>query len=201
MAKKNEIGNIYSNMTVLHEADINSSGQVRWICKCSCGVIKTVDGSSLRSGRVKSCGCKSPKFTTERTKKHGYSRSRTYVIWTGMKNRCSSFAKGKTAKNYYEKGIRVCERWLNFENFLEDMGEAPIGYSIGRINGNLNYCLENCRWETDKQQANNTTRSRIVEFNGKKMTISQWADHIGIKPNTLLYRLKRGWSINRAINQ
>jgi hypothetical protein len=199
MAKKDETGKIYSFLTVIQENGVNKSGQTKWLCKCECGKETTAEGASLRLGRVKSCGCKSPKFTSEKMKKHGLSRTRTYSIWAGMKARCNPNAKYTKSHLYSEKGIMVCEKWKKFENFYADMGEAPTNKTLGRLDGNKGYCLENCRWETYTEQANNTTKNHWIEFNNKKMTIAQWANLLGIKQNTLLTRVRRGWKTEKAL--
>ena len=116
MAKKDETGNVYSFLTVVRESGSNKSGQIRWLCLCRCGKETNVEGTSLRLGRVKSCGCQSPKFNSEKVKTHGLSRTRTYKIWAGMKRRCISPTSEKNHL-YYSKGIKVCERWQKFENF------------------------------------------------------------------------------------
>lgn len=195
---KDETGNKYGSLTIL---SFVGSAPARWVCQCECGHMLVVAGTDLRAGRFKSCGCKSPRFTSERVVTHGKSRSRTYRIWHDMKQRCSDVAKGKSRKLYYEKGIRVCIEWLSFERFYKDMGDAPDGMSIDRINGNGNYEPKNCRWASSKTQANNMSSNHMIDFNGKSMTLSEWASEIGVKPNTLLYRIKRGWTLDRALSK
>ena len=199
MAKKNELGSIFGSLTVISEQGCNSSGQTVWFCKCACGAVTSVDGSSLRLGRVKSCGCQSPRFTSERMLTHGLSRTRTYRIWNGMGMRCSPKANGSARKNYYEKGIRVCQEWESFENFYADMGECPEGYTLGRIDGSKGYELNNCRYETYKQQANNTSKNKEITYKGLTLNVGEWADMLGIKQNTLVYRFKRNWPTEKAL--
>lgn len=178
----------------------NRDGTATWECVCDCGERRVIAGTTLRAGRRRSCGCQSPRFTAERMRKHGLSRSRTYSIWHGMRQRCES---DKAAKKhlYCSKGIRVCERWQSFENFVSDMGLAPDGCSIERLDGNADYRPANCVWATPKDQANNTTRNRRIEWRGRTLTISQWAESINISPNTLLYRIRRGWPTERAMTE
>ncbi|MDR2219743.1 MAG: hypothetical protein LBE24_04090 [Methylobacillus sp.] len=116
-----------------------------------------------------------------------------------MIRRCSENADEYTRKYYFDKGIRVCDRWMIYENFVADMGNAPDGFTLGRIDGSKGYCPENCRWETWVQQANNVSRNRIIHFDGQSHTVTEWARIIGIKPNTLEYRIVRGITPERAL--
>ncbi len=200
MALKDLINTRFSKLLVKERSSNLKDGTATWLCICDCGNQRIIAGTSLRAGRNKSCGCASPLFTTERMKTHGKSRDRIYSIWVGMLIRCSEKSKGKTRKNYFLRGIKVCDKWKNFESFYEDMGEPSLNYSIERINNNGNYEPGNCKWATSKEQGNNTSANKKIEFNGQIKNISQWAELLNIKPNTLTYRLKRGWSIERALS-
>lgn len=132
-------------------------------------------------------------------KTHGMTKTRTYKKWAGMKTRCYN-EKEESYKYYGAKGIRVCDSWLNsFDNFLKDMGTCPEGYTLDRIDSDNNYSPDNCRWATLKQQANNKTNNRWIEYNGMKKTLSQWSQFRGIGHATILYRLKAKWSIGQAL--
>ena len=115
-----------------------------------------------------------------------------------MIQRCEN-PNHKSYKDYGGRGITVCERWKLFENFYEDMGERPEATSLDRIDFNGNYELENCRWADSIQQGNNKRSSKMIEFDGKVQTSIQWAREYGIGPKTLLYRLKNGWGIEKAL--
>lgn len=110
-----------------------------------------------------------------------------------MKARCYN----KAAINYGGKGIKVCDRWMKFENFLEDMGERPRGLTIERIDSTKNYEPGNCRWATYGEQANNKSNNRLVTYKGKTLTAAQWARELGLRPKTVQQRLRRGWSMER----
>lgn len=183
-----------------YAGSVGSAQHASWNCVCDCGNKTVAVGAYMRRGVTLSCGCKSVKqrFTSERVTTHGKSMSKIYRIWQNMKRRCSSDALGKERKNYFLKGIRVCDRWMEFDNFYADMGDAPDGMSIDRIDGSKGYEPSNCRWATPKQQGNNTSSNRIVEFNGEKFTLAQLAEKVGIKQNSLLYRIRRGWSVEDA---
>ena len=102
-----------------------------------------------------------------------------------MRRRCNEPSHPQY-KYYGGRGIKVCERWLKFENFLADMGERPDGTTVDRIDGSKDYEPGNCRWATQAEQMNNTSRS--VSYQGK--TLKQWSQELGIKYHTLTYRLR-----------
>ena len=116
-----------------------------------------------------------------------------------MLSRCHN-PKATGYKIYGGRNIFVCQRWRDsFYNFLQDMGNRPIGMNLDRINNNEGYSKENCRWVTQKENCNNTNRNIWISFDGKHLTITQWAALLNLKVNTLQYRLYRGWSLGRAL--
>jgi hypothetical protein len=124
---------------------------------------------------------------------------RTYRIWQAMLNRCRNPNIAQW-KRWGGRGITVCEEWEVFDNFIKDMGSAPKNNSIDRIDNNGNYCKENCRWATKEQQARNTSANRIIEFQGEKKILKDWADYLNIDQASLRERLKK-WPLERALTE
>lgn len=136
------------------------------IFKCDCGNIIEVEVNSVdgKRGNTRSCGCLGVEQRLKANTTHGRSRRdsehyQTYSSWQHMKDRCLN-PKNKYYKNYGERGITICDRWMDFERFLEDMGDRSKELSLDRIDNNKGYYKENCRWATRLQQANNTRRNK-----------------------------------------
>lgn len=107
--------------------------------------------------------------------------------------------KGHSAYAAYGgRGIKVCERWHIFTEFLEDMGECPDGYEIDRIDNSLGYYPTNCRWADSIQQGRNRTISLNVTYDGTTRHAKEWASLVGIKYDCL-GRLLKGWDAERAL--
>lgn len=135
------------------------------VVKCSlCGTERRVSCSNLKTGRSISCRCQISKHRSgvAAYHKHDQCWSPTYSSWAGMKDRCTN-QNHKSYNNYGGRGIKVCERWMDFRNFLKDMGERPEGMSIDRIDVNGDYEPGNCRWATAKQQSSNKRNSTSLE--------------------------------------
>lgn len=132
--------------------------------------------------------------------KHGYHKSPTYSSWQSMRTRCMN-PKSAHFERYGARGITVCERWNDFRNFLEDMGERPPGTTIDRYpDKGGNYELGNCRWATMREQENNKRNNVVVEAEGRRQTVMEWSREKGIYYATLIKRLQAGWPVERALN-
>jgi hypothetical protein len=111
---------------------------------------------------------------------------------------CASLLRER--ENYVKRGIRVCDRWQNsFDLFLEDMGEAPSGLTLERINNNEGYCKENCRWATTLEQSMNRRNVKPIMFMGRTMARSHWARELGVAGSSIESRIKRGQAPEAAI--
>lgn len=198
------VGKRFGKLVVVNKADdkVSSNGKKRdaWLCICDCGNEIIVAGPSLRIGNTKTCGCSRH---GENRKKHGQCYNRIYRVYYGMKNRCYN-ENVKSYKDYGAKGIKICDEWMNsFEAFYEcamDNGYDD-SLTIDRIDNNGNYCPENCRWVTRKEQNNNTSQNRFIEYKGQRHTVAEWANITGITAETIRGRLNRGWTGEKALTE
>lgn len=157
----------FGKLLVLEEYGRDKWGQVKWLCLCDCGKKKVVLGGNLRKRQEKnSCGCSKTERIRNASLKHGHTArvllrngklgpSKEYRSWQGMKKRCLD-TNHVYYKHYGGRGITICDRWLHsFENFLADMGERPVKFTLDRIDPNGNYEPSNCRWASWQDQARN----------------------------------------------
>lgn len=188
MDAKELTGDKFGRLFVLGRAP-RTGGRILWHCLCECGAKKITDSKSLRTGKTSSCGCA--------RKLHGQSNSPLHKVWISMRERCSN-PKSRSYKHYGARGIKVCERWNDFELFLSDMGPRPPNHSIERNDNDGHYEPLNCRWATQAEQTSNTTRSRHLTAGGKTMTLAQWARQLDSSSTAILNRLKLGWTAEQA---
>ena len=176
-----------------------------WRCKCDCGNETIVLGSNLGKTTI-SCGCYAREKSIERLATHKKSKSRLFHIWQSMKQRCEN-SNSHAYHNYGARGIRVCEEWDNdftaFEEWAFANGydeQAPKGQcTLDRIDVNGNYEPSNCRWATMREQQNNRRTQILIEYNGIRMSVADWSRKTGLTHSTILGRIKRGWSAERAL--
>lgn len=190
-------GKRFGRLQVIERASDKHRG-VRWKCQCDCGNIKVVGRQPLVDGNTRSCGCLNQEKRRERTTTHGYHGTKTYRAWKSMMARCET-ASASHFEYYGGRGIKVCERWHRFENFIEDMGECPPEMSLDRIDTNGNYEKTNCRWATREQQCNNKRDNHNLTWNGKTHTLKQWSTILGINYSTIRARVNRGWDVDRVL--
>lgn len=201
-------GQQFHYWTVLHYSHKNERSAVYWWCRCKCGVEKAVSATSLRGyggNSSKSCGCyKVEKLKNDkkgRNHKHGYNGHPIYKKWKQMRYRCNN-PESDRYKNYGGRGIKVCERWDDFQSFYDDM--APTwweGASLDRIDVDGDYTPNNCRWIEPEEQAKNKTTTLYVTFEGEKRRLIDVceADLVPNSYGTIKSRLKMGWSEEDAL--
>lgn len=135
--------------------------------------------------------------------RHGHGRpgraSRTYRSWLHMNQRCNN-PNNTSWPSYGGRGIKICSEWEDFVIFLQDMGERPDGMTLDRINNDGNYEPSNCRWATVSQQADNTSKTVYLTYEGQIKTVMQWAEEFGMKHSTLYSRVfQQGKTVDQAL--
>src|SRR5580704_10326728 len=155
-----------------------------WQCRCECGVETKVAGNNLTNGHTTSCGSKK-----HQSNYHGITNTPIYHVWENMLARCTN-ENHPSWKDYGGRGIKVCERWMDFSLFYKDMsGGYQPGLTIDRENNNAGYCKENCRWIPGSEQHLNTRATRKVTVGGVTMVAKEWSRKTGVTYGKLLWRL------------
>lgn len=170
------------------------------LVKCECGVEKDVSFENLSYGHTKSCGCMILPSVTKKNTTHGQSKTKVYGLWFKMLSRCRN-SDNPDYKEYGARGIKVCERWNEFENFISDIGPRPSNiHTLDRYpNNDGDYEPGNVRWATPSQQARNRRTNRIIEFNGLRKTAIEWSEVYNIDLRVMCNRIKSGWPVHLAI--
>lgn len=122
----------------------------------------------------------------------------TYLAWLSMRWRCTNRNRRDYVR-YGGRGIKVCDRWSHFANFMADMGLRPEGMQLDRVNNDGNYEPSNCRWATPKQQARNRSNNNPITFNGETKTRAEWCEQLGLTKHAIRHRLRKGWCIEEAV--
>lgn len=195
------IGSTFGRLSVIkkHSGGKNSI----WECLCECGNTAFVSTPNLKSGNTRSCGCLNQELSASRNSTHGHSKgyrpSKLYNTWLLMLKRCNN-PSDKRYSDYGGRGIKVCEEWTKFENFARDMGEPEKNLTLDRIDNNIGYCKENCRWANRITQSRNKRSNYLITYGDETKPLVEWSEITGIKPDTISARIKRyGWPINKAL--
>ena len=198
--KETLCGLVFGRLTVVSESPRTNEHDRLWRCVCSCGKAVTVRGGNLKNGHTSSCGCFMRERASRIRRTHGRSNSPEWLSWYGAKQRC--YSKNNPAyPRYGGRGIAMCERWReDFSAFYSDMGPRPAGCSLDRIDNDGPYSPENCRWATSRVQSRNTRRNIIATVGGDAMVVTDAARLVGLKRQTVLRRLERGYSLEEALN-
>lgn len=195
-------GQRFGRLVVIGRDLSNKSKRVYWICKCDCGGVKSIEGTRLKNKNTVSCGCFRREESANRKTTHNLTNTPLYAEWARIKRRCYN-KNMKCYKDYGGRGITVCKEWLNdpasFIEWSKSHGYHE-GLSLDRIDNNGGYSPDNCRWTTKKVQANNTRRNHYITFNKETHTLSEWSEKMNINYSVLKYRIKSGWSVEKAFN-
>lgn len=202
----NLTGKTFGRLTVIGLDDRNSR-HTYWVCQCRCGNIKVTRSDSLLSGRTKSCGCikkEQDKINLSQSR-HNQFGTRIYAIWQNMKDRCSN-EHNSSYYRYGGRGIQVCDSWKErFENFYD--WALNNGYqddlTLDRIDNDGNYCPENCRWTTMKEQCNNRRSNIQIKIGNTVKTLTEWCEIFQLDYKTINARYQRNGfvSIDELFNR
>jgi len=197
----NELGNKYGRLIVIKYAGTRNN-RARWKCQCDCGNKTIVDGSMLRSHKIKSCGCLKNQKTSERFKTHGLSHTKIYDVWIKIKSRCNN-ENDKDYSNYGGRGIKICDEWENDFKCFYDWA-IDNGYknklTIERIDVNNDYKPSNCTWIKNKKQSLNRRKTHKFTYKNQTKDIRYFSEKYYINYYTLKARLLiYKWDIKKAI--
>lgn len=194
-------GQRFGRLTAIKYAGKSKGKQTLWECRCDCGKTVVVHQQNLKSGHTSSCGCYNSEVASGALKTHGLSGTRLYTIWHDMIYRCYN-DNHRSYKDYGGKGIIVCEEWKDdfeaFRNWALQNGYKD-NLSIDRIDSDKNYCPENCRWATNIQQANNTSRNLIFTADGCTDTLANLCRKYSIRYSVVHGRIRNGWDVEKAL--
>lgn len=201
----------FGRLTVISRAEDyvspNGKHRIQWMCRCDCGIEKIVLGEALTSGRTISCGCAQKEIASRFNQTHGKTNTRLYGVWCAMKRRCHN-SNVPEYPRYGGRGISICEEWdRSFETF--EAWAMVNGYdpsaergkcTLDRIDNNGNYCPDNCRWVTQRDQMSNVSYNRLITYNGETHTLAEWAREYNIPYARLSQRINRyGYSLEESL--
>lgn len=178
-------GQTFSDLTAIEF----HSKPANWLFECICGTQKVLAAYGVVHGRTKSCGCRRHRGSRTTHGESGkMSRTPEYISWTRMKERCLT-SSSVDYPNYGGRGIGICEEWLDYSAFLEDMGRRPsLKHSLERKNVNKGYSLENCHWAGPQEQARNKRNTIMVFVEDRWEPVVAVAERLGVTPKTIRYR-------------
>lgn len=206
MRYENLTGKRFGQLIAVSHEGRTEGGRAIWRFACDCGGQKIAEAANVKSGRTRSCGCaaQEQRKAAAQSQRHALSASevpRERKAWEGMLRRCYS-PKHPSFARYGGRGIAVCERWReSFAAFFADLGPAPEGATLERIDNAKDYAPDNCKWASRKEQANNRRSNRLLTHDGVTLNITQWADRLGWAKGTLASRLKYGWPVERVLTE
>ena len=197
------LGRVFGCLTVLAYAGDSKDSVTFWLCACKCGAPNiTVRGKDLLRGVTNSCGHLKIERCKRQFSTHGMSNSSEYKIWIGIKTRCLN-PEATAYEHYGGRGITICDEWVDdFPAFIAHIGLRPsLKHSVERIRNGEGYKPGNVKWATQSEQLRNTRCSRILTIGGRSQVVAAWAEETGLPSQTIIGRLKLGWTAERAVSQ
>lgn len=188
------IGKRFNQLTILGVCKRNKGNVNHFYCQCDCGRTQYVSVSRILHNQQQTCGRFHRKYENQEV------GTRLYNTWNRMIHRCYDPNYHKYP-SYGARGISVCDEWRNdYDTFYRWAIENgyQLGLWIERIDNDGNYCPENCKWATRKEQMNNTRRNHFIEYNGETKTLAEWSDVLGINYSTLHNRITRWGNVQKA---
>ena len=192
------VGSVFERLTITGDGPRQFCGARTWTWICSCGEKGCSQMCAIKQGVTKSCGCYNRSMGKARRKEDARDRNPVYGVWCSMRERCR-LKTVKSYRHYGGRGIKVCDRWNDFDLFVADMGPRPKGGTIERIDVNGNYDPSNCRWATHKEQMNNARFNVFLDLFGERITIAQASDKYGVPYHRLYGRIRKGWPAEKAV--
>jgi hypothetical protein len=201
MPKKiNWTGTVKGKLTVTKEAGVDNLGNVLWECVCECGAVVIKPSRGIRNSNSCSVTCGVADSNIKRAV-HGLWKSRIYRVWIGMKARCLQKGNANFAR-YGGRGITIQPEWIaSFEAFYTDVGDAPKGMSLDRIDNSKGYVRGNVRWANLYTQQNNMRSNTWLTYDGKTQTLAQWARELGIPYHRVVWRHKKGYPAAKVLSR
>lgn len=192
---KNLSGMKFGRLAVTGFSHIGSGRRAFWNCDCDCGKQCVTAGIAMTTGHTLSCGCLGAEVKERGTKlRHGKTKSKVWNSWLAMIQRCT-YPRNDRFVNYGGRGITVCDRWMQFDLFYEDMGDPPEGHTLERKNVDEGYSKNNCEWIPAKDQYYNKTNTLRVCIYGYEVPFAWLVHKSGVKMQTAYARMFRyGWS-------
>lgn len=199
-------GKRFGKWEVIEEGLRDRHGNRRWKCRCDCGAVSVVYQNALRGGKSTRCGLCSRRATTEvraaSLRTHGLSNSPEYKVWVEMVRRCTK-PNDPSYPRYGGRGVTVFCAWVGpggFDVFIEHVGRRPDPKAtIDRIDNERGYEPGNVRWASQSDQQRNRRSNRMITFGGHTMPLVAWSEKTGVKRETIAYRIKRGWPLQKAL--
>jgi hypothetical protein len=200
---KDITGQRFCRLVALGPIGREKDGKLIWCCRCDCGTITNVRGSALGSN-TQSCGCQRREKATRNHTTHGMSGESTHSTWSTMIQRCTNPHNRKYPR-YGGRGIEVYAEWRHdFQAFHDHVSRLPNygepNHTLDRIDNDGNYEPGNVRWADPITQRRNNRNLTLLTFNGETQCLTDWAEQTGIDRRTIMKRIRRGWTIERALN-